>query len=169
MSSEKKKRSDIIPIVNSAWSKSFANVENNVKAIRDRGWVPLTSTILQYPVILASKRESEGQIAIGTVSTLSVPSFEYITNDVDNTSNNATSNKIAILANNKKKDSNTEDVVRNGNKETPEKSNGSDSCHHDIPSPALETTTDIATNVTNDTSNDISAVLQVRLDYNKIK
>ena len=44
-------RSDIIPIINFAWSKSFANVENNVKAIRDQGWVPLTSTILQYPVI----------------------------------------------------------------------------------------------------------------------
>ena len=75
-------RSDIIPIINFAWSKSFVNVENNVKAIRDQGWVPLTSTILQYPVILASKRESEEQVAIRTVSsTLSSPSFDYVTND----------------------------------------------------------------------------------------
>ena len=87
-------------------------MENNVKAIRDQGWVPLTSTILQYPVILASKRESEEQVAIGIVSTLSVPSFDYVTNDVDNTSNNVTSNKIVILANDKK-NSNTEDGVNN--------------------------------------------------------
>ena len=105
-------RSDIIPIINFAWSKSFANVENNVKAIRDRGWVPLTSTILQYPEIFASKRESEEQVAIGIVSTLSVPSFDYVTNDVDNTSNNVTSNEIVILANDKK-NSNTEDGVNN--------------------------------------------------------
>ena len=102
------KRSDIVPIVNSAWSKSFANVDNNVKAIRDRGWGPLTRNLLQHPEILASKRESEEQVAIRTVSTLSTPSFDYVTNDVDNTPNNVTPNEIVILAKNKK-DSNTKD------------------------------------------------------------
>ena len=102
------KRSDIIPIVNSARSKSFANVDNNVKAIRDRGWGPLTRNLLQHPEILASKKESEEQVAIRTVSTLSTPSFDYVTNDVDNTPNNVTPNEIVILAKNKK-DSNTKD------------------------------------------------------------
>ena len=103
------KRSDImIPIINSAWSKTFANVENNVEAIWDRGWGPLTRNLLQHPEILASKKESEEQVAIRTVSTLSTPSFDYVTNDVDNTSNNVTPNEIVILAKNKK-DSNTKD------------------------------------------------------------
>ena len=33
-------RSDIIPIVNYAWARSFNNVSTNKKAIRDRGWGP---------------------------------------------------------------------------------------------------------------------------------
>ena len=54
------KRSDImIPIINSAWSKTFANVENNVEAIWDRGWGPLTRKFLQHPEMLSSKKESE--------------------------------------------------------------------------------------------------------------
>ena len=83
---------------------------------------------------------------------LSDLSFDYyVTNNIDNASNNATPNEIVILANNKN-DSNADDGVGNGNEGTTEKSNGSDSSNHDVPSPALETTFGIATNVTNDTS-----------------
>ena len=71
--------------------------------------------------------------------------------------NNVTPKNIVILANNKN-DSNTDDGVRNGNEGTPEKSNGSDSSNHDIPSPALEITIGIATIVTNDTTNDTSSI-----------
>ena len=47
------KQNDIIPIINSAWSKSFACVENNLKAIRDRGWAPLSCKLLRHPEILS--------------------------------------------------------------------------------------------------------------------
>ena len=47
------KQNDIIPIINSTWSKSFACVENNLKAIRDRGWAPLSRKLLQHPEILS--------------------------------------------------------------------------------------------------------------------
>ena len=57
------KRNDIIPIINSAWSKSFACVENNLKAIRDRGWAPLSRKLLQHPEILSSKRMAEEEEA----------------------------------------------------------------------------------------------------------
>ena len=90
------KRSDIIPIINSAWSKLFATVENNLKAIQVRGWDPLTHEILQHPEILSSKRKAEDEESIGTIyrnSKLSDISFDYITNDNDNSPNSATPNK----------------------------------------------------------------------------
>jgi hypothetical protein len=40
---------DIIPIVNYAWKGSFDNVENNKKAIVDRGWYPLNRMLLLHP------------------------------------------------------------------------------------------------------------------------
>jgi hypothetical protein len=42
---------DIIPIVNYAWSGSFDNVETNVKAILERGWFPLNRMLLLHPDI----------------------------------------------------------------------------------------------------------------------
>ena len=51
-------RTDIIPIVNYAWQKSFANVKNNLKAIADRGWGPLNRILLSHPEIISSKIES---------------------------------------------------------------------------------------------------------------
>jgi hypothetical protein len=40
---------DIIPIVNYAWQGSFDNLENNRKAILDRGWWPLNRMLLLHP------------------------------------------------------------------------------------------------------------------------
>jgi hypothetical protein len=40
---------DIIPIVNYAWHGSFDNIENNRKAILDRGWWPLNRMLLLHP------------------------------------------------------------------------------------------------------------------------
>ena len=49
---------DIIPIVNAAWKKSFAKTKSNLKAIRDRGWGPLNKVLLHHPEILSSKPPS---------------------------------------------------------------------------------------------------------------
>ena len=43
--------SDIIPIVKYAWDLSFARMESNKKAIRDRGWFPLNRNLLLHPEI----------------------------------------------------------------------------------------------------------------------
>lgn len=41
---------DIIPLVNKAWAKSFVRVESNKKAIANRGWYPPTKNILTDPL-----------------------------------------------------------------------------------------------------------------------
>ena len=38
--------SDIMPIVNHAWKKSFGNLSNTRKAIYHRGWYPLNRNLL---------------------------------------------------------------------------------------------------------------------------
>jgi hypothetical protein len=38
--------SDIVPLVNRAWYKSFGNVVSNKKAITERGWGPLNNKLL---------------------------------------------------------------------------------------------------------------------------
>jgi hypothetical protein len=43
--------SDIIPIVNYAWSGSFDNVDTNIKVILERGWCPLNRMLLLHPEI----------------------------------------------------------------------------------------------------------------------
>ena len=49
---------NIIPIVNYVLKKSFANVNNNFKAISDRGWGPLNRILLSHPEIINSQIKS---------------------------------------------------------------------------------------------------------------
>ena len=42
--------SDIIPIINYAWARSFNNVNTIKKTIRDRGWGPINKILLQHPI-----------------------------------------------------------------------------------------------------------------------
>ena len=50
---------DIIPIINHAWDRSFARVESNKKAISDRGWSPLNYNLLTNKQILPTITTSE--------------------------------------------------------------------------------------------------------------
>jgi hypothetical protein len=50
------KPTDIIPIVNYAWSKSFAVVKNNKKAILERGWFPTNRALLVHQEVLRTKK-----------------------------------------------------------------------------------------------------------------
>jgi hypothetical protein len=43
--------SDIIPLVNQAWDRSFANDVTNKKAIAERGWGPLNQNVLLHEEI----------------------------------------------------------------------------------------------------------------------
>ena len=46
---------DIIPLVNIAWSKSFARADKIRNAIADRGWNPANRKLLTHPEILKTK------------------------------------------------------------------------------------------------------------------
>ena len=107
------KRNDIIPIINSAWSKSFACVGNNLKAISDRVWAPLSRKLLQHPEILSSKRmaEEEAMTTIGTTI-----SSKSILSDLSFDDNlvNPTPNEIHISSHKNSKSNNANHImVRN--------------------------------------------------------
>ena len=48
-------RTNVIPIVNFAWNKSFAKTSSNLKAICDRDWGPLNKVLLHHIEIKSSK------------------------------------------------------------------------------------------------------------------
>ena len=70
-------RTDIVPIVNYAWQRSFSNVENNLKAIADRGWGPLNRILLSHHEIISSKitptEVEENAITSASISDISFP------------------------------------------------------------------------------------------------
>ena len=55
---------DLMPIINKAWSQSFARIKDNQKAISERGWNPLNYNLMLNPEIRATmtkqEREEEG-------------------------------------------------------------------------------------------------------------
>ena len=54
------KPTDIIPIVNRAWNRSFAKADSNRRAIVDRGWYPCNYNLLTKPEVLRTKPNSLG-------------------------------------------------------------------------------------------------------------
>ena len=50
-------RTDIIPLVTNCWPPAFANILNNLKAIRERGWYPYTRVLLLKDVLRATMTE----------------------------------------------------------------------------------------------------------------
>ena len=50
-------KTDILPLVTKSWKKAFANILNNLKAIRARGWDPYNMVLLLDPSIRASMTE----------------------------------------------------------------------------------------------------------------
>jgi hypothetical protein len=53
--------SDIIPIINYAWKKSFARVDKNKKAIAERGWFPYNRNLLRNEELRATMTEREAK------------------------------------------------------------------------------------------------------------
>ena len=47
-------RTDIIPLVNATWPQAFANVQNNKKALVERGWFPFNRNLLLNDIIRAT-------------------------------------------------------------------------------------------------------------------
>jgi hypothetical protein len=44
------KKSDVVPLVNQVWPKSFRRIETNKSAIREQGWYPANRMLLHDPV-----------------------------------------------------------------------------------------------------------------------
>lgn len=63
--------SDIIPIINAGFEKSFAVVSSNQRELFKRGWGPLNRALLQDPDILATKRIDLCNDASATSTSLS--------------------------------------------------------------------------------------------------
>lgn len=52
-------RTDIIPMVNYAWKRSFERVETNKKAISYRGWFPFNRNVLLHPDLRNTMTEKQ--------------------------------------------------------------------------------------------------------------
>ena len=50
---------NLIPLINFAWNKSFAQKDTNKKAIAARGWYPLNYHLLMDPELRATMTKSE--------------------------------------------------------------------------------------------------------------
>ena len=55
---------DILPLINYAWKRSFARVRTNSKAIAERGWFPYNRNIMTFPEIreTMTKKETEEEM-----------------------------------------------------------------------------------------------------------
>lgn len=61
--------SDIIPLINAAWPKSFGNINFARKAISDRGWGPLNYNLLKHPDIESTRYKESNAQTIDSTST----------------------------------------------------------------------------------------------------
>jgi hypothetical protein len=62
---------DIVPLINMAFEKSFGNQKNAVKAIADRGWNPLNYNILT--IILDKKNDDVVDLTVGNSENIALP------------------------------------------------------------------------------------------------
>ena len=64
---------DIIPIVNYAWDRSFARTESNKTAIIERGWNPLNYALLTSPEVIRTQINNEKYVSTSTETTTETP------------------------------------------------------------------------------------------------
>jgi hypothetical protein len=73
---------DIIPILNFAWERSFVKVKSNKKAIAERGWFPCNRSLLLRPDILltkpASEQEAQTAVEVNTDTGAACHAFDVI-------------------------------------------------------------------------------------------
>jgi hypothetical protein len=92
---------DVVPIVNYAWERSFAVRKNNTKAILERGWFPTNRALQVNKDVLRTKKisnESNLTVTEGTYQSVSG------TGPVLNTSNGAAGTILDLAINNNKND-----------------------------------------------------------------
>jgi hypothetical protein len=57
-------KTDIVPIVNYGWERSFARIRTNKKAVAVRGWNPLNRALLEHPEIVDTAQPKTGVDAV---------------------------------------------------------------------------------------------------------
>ena len=69
---------DMMPLINRAWDKSFARVQKNKQAIADRGWLPYNRNIMTFAEIRETMTAQEIQDEADS-SNVIIPSSQYDT------------------------------------------------------------------------------------------
>ena len=74
---------DLMPLINEAWEKSFARVDKNRNAIADRGWNPLNKALLLDPTLRSTMTANEKCDEYQKLNEIVIPSTSpYHTNDL---------------------------------------------------------------------------------------
>ena len=91
-------RSDIMVLVTKAFIKGFMNVENNKKAISDRGWYPYTMNLLLDPILRATMTEEmiQWEISSGLFPSSVTESSRSLFYDEDKKGNISLTSKVKI-------------------------------------------------------------------------
>ena len=72
---------DLMPIINSAWKRSFGRVDKNRNAISDRGWYPLNKALLLDPDIIATRSNAEKTKEFNQTNNIVFPKSFYADNN----------------------------------------------------------------------------------------
>ena len=67
---------DLMPIINSAWKRSFGRIDKNKNAISDRGWYQLNKALLLDPDIIATRSAREKTVEYHQINNIFFPKTE---------------------------------------------------------------------------------------------
>ncbi len=94
-------QTDIIPLVNVAWNRSFNNEENMKKVFARKGFNPFTRALLLHPEVLATKPETDtasSSTSSTTSSSTSTETSSSSTSTSTSSSSTSTSSKAPLLS-----------------------------------------------------------------------
>ena len=77
---------DLMPLINRAWDKSFARVEKNKNAISDRGWNPLNKCLLLDQTLRSTMTAKESSEEYNRLNEIILPRTVNQTSDTDDSS-----------------------------------------------------------------------------------
>ena len=85
---------DLMPLINQAWDKSFARVEKNKNAISDRGWNPLNKCLLLDQTLRSTMTAKESSQEYNRLNEIILPRTVNQTSDIDSSITDVTATII---------------------------------------------------------------------------
>ena len=82
---------DVIPLVNEAWSASFSRIDKNKKAIAERGWGPCNRNLLLYKEIANTMTRDDADLLKSMKDTFLSPSDTFAPTPIDSLAINKSS------------------------------------------------------------------------------